>query len=153
MEILENLRNDIKALSAKIEQVSKKVEQPPVVKIDTDKLAAAVTRKLDDYTASGESVAKRIEATAARIPTKLRHEYGLNENTRLMLIAMTIMVLVGIGIGYMLAPLFNQKYLDYQNEQLVNAKRAIQKQNAELEFLRTKNPRDAATWDKQQFLR
>lgn len=134
------MRNDIKTLSAKIEEVSKKVEQPPVVKIDTDKLATAVTRKLDNYTSSGETVAKRIEAAAARIPREIRNQYGIDPPTRtLAIVIFLLMLITGLAV-YFSVPRLDEQRLNDQAQ-------AIKWYKHELEYMRSKNPKTAANYD------
>lgn len=149
MEILDNLRNDIKALSAKIEEVSKKVEQPPVVKIDTDKLATAVTRKLDNYTTSGETVAKRIEAAAARIPQEIKNQYGIDPSTRTLAIVVIALVLVAVGVGYLATPRILEQQLLRQSEKIDRQAQIIDNREFEIEYYRSRNPRTAAQFDKE----
>jgi hypothetical protein len=149
MEILDNLRNEIKILSAKIEEVSKKVEQPPVVRIDTEKLAAAVTRKLDNYTSSGETVAKRIEATAARIPREIKNQYGIDPSTRTLLIVVTALVLAAVGVGYLATPRILEQQLLRQSEEIERQAQIIENQDFEIEYYRSRNPRTAAQFDKE----
>lgn len=149
MEILDNLRNDIKALSAKIEEVSKKVEQPPVVRIDTEKLAAVVTRKLDNYTSSGETVAKRIETAAARIPREIKTQYGIDPSTRTLLIVVTVLVLAGMGVGYLATPRILQQELLRQSQKIDRQAQIIQNQEFEIEYYRSRNPKTAAQFDRE----
>jgi hypothetical protein len=140
MEILENLENEIKALSAKIEQVSKKVEQPPVVKIDTARLATAVAHNLSDYAAAGEKVARRIEAAAASIPREIKKQYGIDPPTRTLAIAMLLLVLAtGLAVFFSV-PRLDAQRLDSQAE-------AIEWYKHELEYMRSKNPKTAANYD------
>jgi hypothetical protein len=149
MEILDNLRNEIKTLSAKIEEVSKKVEQPPVVRIDTEKLAAAVTRKLDNHTSSGETVAKRIEAAAARIPREIKNQYGIDPSTRMLLIVMTALVLVAVGVGYLATPRILEQQLLRQSGKIDRQAQTIENQAFEIEYYRSRNPKTAAQFDKE----
>lgn len=149
MEILDNLRNDIKTLSAKIEEVSKKVEQPPVVRIDTEKLAAAVTRKLDNHTSSGEAVAKRIEATAAQIPREIKNQYGIDPSTRTLLIVVTVLVLAAIGVGYLATPRILEQQLLRQSEKIDRQTQIIENQDFEIEYYRSRNPKTAAQFDRE----
>jgi hypothetical protein len=149
MEILDNLRNDIKTLSAKIEEVSKKVEQPPVVKIDTDKLATAVTRKLDNYTSSGETVAKRIEAAADRIPREIKNQYGIDPSTRTLMIVVTALVLAAVGVGYLATPRILEQQVLRQSEKIDRQAQIIDNREFEIEYYRSRNPRTAAQFDKE----
>jgi len=149
MEILDNLRNDIKTLSAKIEEVSKKVEQPPVVKIDTEKLATAVTRKLDNYTSSGETVAKRIEAAANRIPREIKNQYGIDPSTRTLMIVVTALVLAAVGVGYLATPRILEQQVLRQSEKIDRQAQIIDNREFEIEYYRSRNPRTAAQFDKE----
>jgi hypothetical protein len=140
MEILKNLENEIKALSAKIDQVSKKVEQPPVVKIDTARLAMAVTQNLSDYTAAGEKVSKRIEAAAASIPREINNQYGIDPPTRTLAIVMLLLMsAVGLAVFFSV-PRLDAQRLDSQAE-------SIKWYKHELEYMRSKNPKTAANYD------
>lgn len=143
------MRNDIKTLSAKIEEVSKKVEQPPVVKIDTDKLATAVTRKLDNYTSSGETVAKRIEAAADRIPREIKNQYGIDPSTRTLMIVVTALVLAAVGVGYLATPRILEQQVLRQSEKIDRQAQIIDNREFEIEYYRSRNPRTAAQFDKE----
>ena len=143
------MRNDIKTLSAKIEEVSKKVEQPPVVKIDTEKLATAVTRKLDNYTSSGETVAKRIEAAANRIPREIKNQYGIDPSTRTLMIVVTALVLAAVGVGYLATPRILEQQVLRQSEKIDRQAQIIDNREFEIEYYRSRNPRTAAQFDKE----
>ena len=50
MEIINDLRADIVKLQAEIQSLKVQVAKPPVVNIDTAKLATVITDKLSGYT-------------------------------------------------------------------------------------------------------
>ena len=142
MEILDNLQNEIRALSAKIDQVSKKVEQPPVVNIDTAKLATVITDKLSGYTDAGDKVARRIESAAASIPHSVPTRWGIYADTKWFLLILLVLTTAAVYTGYMLSPTIAEQYIKYQQ-------RNIEAQADELNFLRRKNPRDAAQYARE----
>jgi hypothetical protein len=149
MEILDNLQNEIRALSAKIDQVSKKVEQPPVVKIDTAKLATVITDKLSGYTDAGDKIAGRIEAVAAKIPQELKHQYGINPSTRTLVIVVVALVLAAIGVGYFATPRVLEQQLVRQSAKIDRQAQIIDNREWEIEYYRSRNPRTAAQFDKE----
>lgn len=126
-------------------------ERPPIV-LDTNKLGAElamiITKKMDEHGRSGEAVAERIETAAAKIPEKLGYVYSIDVDTRWMFMTMTIMLLVGLAAGYMISPKYDQKQLDYRSGQVVERDKAIEEKDAELDYFRSRNPRDAAKYDK-----
>jgi hypothetical protein len=155
MKVVEDLQKSIDSLHANFQTFTQDIKRilarPPVNKIDPAEIAAAVKPILDDHLATIERMTARLEALEARIPKKL--EYGLNESTRLLLYAMLFTTLGGLAIGYMLAPIFNQKYTDYQSEQLVDANRTIKQQDSFIEYFRARHPRDAAKYDRDHAVR
>lgn len=148
IEILDKADYIAKAIQEVKAQVTK---QPPIV-LDTDKLgkelATIITKKMEDHSRSGEAVAERIEAAAARIPTKLGYVYSIDADTRWMFMSMTIMLLVGLAAGYMISPKYDQRQLDYRSGQVVERDKAIEEKDAELDYFRSRNPRDAARYNK-----
>ncbi len=145
MEILDDLRDEIKALRAEIQQVKQLIGKPPVVNVDTAPLARAVTKDLDDYTRSGNAVVARIEAAAATIPKKL--EYGLNASTRLLLYSMGAMLLTGLFFGYLFTPDINESANKRLSAELAEAKHQLYEKQVFENYFRKKHPRDAARYD------
>ncbi len=145
MEILDELRDEIKALRAEIQQVKQLVGKPPVVNVDTAPLARAVTKDLDDYTRSGSVVVARIEAAAATIPKKL--EYGLNESTRVLLYSMGAMLLIGLFFGYLFTPDINESANKRLAAELAQAQHQIRDHQGFEDYFRKKHPKDAARYD------
>jgi|GEM_PF-1377742 uncharacterized protein YlxW (UPF0749 family) len=135
MEILENLQNEIRALSTKIEQVSKKVEQPPVVKIDTAKLATELTRHLTDHSKAMEDLARRIEAVASNIPrsVKLKSEkvHAIEWPTAAWLLLLVAAV-AATGVFFLMTA--NPAVAEYLNEKNVETR-------AHLEYHIDRNPK------------
>lgn len=139
-------------ISKAIQEVKAQGDKRPPIVLDTDKLGAElatiIIKKMEDHSRSGEAVAERIEAAAARIPTKLGYVYSIDADTRWMFISMAIVLLVGLAAGYMISPKYDQKQLDYRSGQVVERNKTIEEKDAELDYFRSRNPRDAARYDK-----
>jgi hypothetical protein len=149
MEIINDLRADIVKLQAEIQSLKVQVAKPPVVNIDTVKLATVITDKLSDYTDAGNKVAGRIEAVAAKIPQELKHQYGINPSTRTLLIVVTSLVLAAVGLGYLATPRILEQQLVRQSAKIDRQAQIIDNREWEIEYYRSRNPRTAAQFDKE----
>jgi hypothetical protein len=149
MEIINDLRTDIVKLQAEIQSLKVQVAKPPVVNIDTAKLATVITDKLSGYTDAGDKVAGRIEAVAAKIPQELKHQYGINPSTRTLVIVVVAMVLAAIGVGYFATPRVLEQQLVRQSAKIDRQAQIIDNREWEIEYYRSRNPRTAAQFDKE----
>ena len=149
MEIINDLRAEIVKLQAEIQSLKVQVAKPPVVNIDTVKLATVITDKLSDYTDAGNKVAGRIEAVAAKIPQELKHQYGINPSTRTLLIVVTSLVLAAVGLGYLATPRILEQQLVRQSAKIDRQAQIIDNREWEIEYYRSRNPRTAAQFDKE----
>ncbi len=110
------------------------------MKIDTAKLATAVTHNLSDYAATGEKVTRRIEAAAASIPREIRNQYGIDPPTRtLVIVVFLLMLITGLAV-YFSVPRVDEQRINSQAQ-------AIRWYKHELEYMRSKNPKTAANYD------
>ena len=142
MEIINDLRADIVKLQAEIQSLKVQVAKPPVVNIDTAKLATVITDKLSGYTDAGDKVAGRIEAAAASIPRSVATRWGIYADTKWFLLILLVLTTAAVYTGYVLSPTIAEQYIKYQQ-------RNIEAQGDELNFLRRKNPRDAAQYARE----
>ncbi len=149
MEIINDLRTDIVKLQAEIQSLKVQVAKPPVVNIDTAKLATVITDKLSGYTDAGDKVAGRIEAVAAKIPQELKHQYGINPSTRTLVMVVVALVLAAIGVGYFATPRVLEQQLVRQSAKIDRQAQIIDNREWEIEYYRSRNPRTAAQFDKE----
>ena len=140
MEILDDLRDEIRALRAEIQQIKQQVAKPPVVNIDTAKLATEVTRNLSDYTAAGEKVAGRIDAAVGRIPEAINNQYGINPPTRTLVIVVVLLILATGLTVFFSVPRLDADRLKSQDQ-------SIKWYRHEVNYMRSKNPKTAANYD------
>ena len=132
----------VDALTKEVQKLQIQVAKPPIVNIDTDKLATVVTNKLSSYTDAGDKVAGRIEAAAASVPRSIPTRWGIYADTKWFLIIILVLTAAAVFLGYALSPTVADQYIKYQQ-------RNIEAQADELNFLRRKNPRDAAQYARE----
>ena len=149
MEIINDLRAEIIKLQAEIQSLKVQVANPPVVNIDTAKLATELARRMEAHTTAAEKVAKRIEAVAAQIPQELKHQYGINPSTRTLVIVVVGLVLAAIGVGYLATPRILEQQLVRQSAKIDRQAQIIDNREWEIEYYRSRNPRTAAQFDKE----
>ena len=150
MKVVEDLQKSIDSLLANFQTFTQDIKRvlarPPVNKIDSAEIAAAVKPILDNHLATMERMTARLEAVEARIPKKL--EYGLNESTKILVYSMGAMLLVGLFFGYLFTPDINETANNRQAAELARTQRQIQEQQAFIDYFRNKHPRDAAKYDR-----
>lgn len=150
MKVVEDLQKSVDSLLANFQTFTQDIKRvlarPPVNKIDSAEIAAAVKPIFDNHLATMERMTARLEAVEARIPKKL--EYGLNESTRLLLYSMTGTLVAGMLFGYFLAPKFNQGRIERQEAELSKAITMINNQRKFIDHFHKLHPKDAATYDK-----
>ena len=149
MEIINDLRAEIVKLQAEIQSLKVQVAKPPVVNIDTAKLATELARRMEPHTVASEKVAKRIEAVAAQIPQELKHQYGINPSTRILVIVVVGLVLAAIGVGYFATPRVLEQQLVRQSAKIDRQAQIIDNREWEIEYYRSRNPRTATQFDKE----
>ena len=150
MKVVEDLQKSVDSLLANFQTFTQDIKRvlarPPVNKIDSAEIAAAVKPIFDNHLATMERMTARLEAVEARIPKKL--EYGLNESTKILVYSMGAMLLVGLFFGYLFTPDINEGASNRQAAELARAQQQIQEQQAFIDYFRNKHPRDAAKYDR-----
>ena len=150
MKVVEDLQKSIDSLLANFQTFTQDIKRvlarPPVNKIDSAEIAAAVKLIFDNHLATMERMTARLEAVEARIPKKL--EYGLNESTKILVYSMGAMLLVGLFFGYLFTPDINETANNRQAAELARAQRQIQEQQAFIDHFHELHPRDAAKYDR-----
>jgi len=150
MKVVEDLQKSIDSLLANFQTFTQDIKRvlarPPVNKIDSAEIVAAVKPIFDNHLATMERMTARLEAVEARIPKKL--EYGLNESTKILVYSMGAMLLVGLFFGYLFTPDINETANNRQAAELARSQRQIQEQQAFIDYFRKKHPRDAAKYDR-----
>ena len=135
MEILNDILEVQKKQSAKIEELTKEIQQlksganKPIV-LDSAKVANDVTQHLNLKANEIVKATQQLQGVASKIPSAVNNTWGVNTSTKIWLAAL----LVVFGLGWYFAPSAVSSGQElYYKQQLENREQQIEK-------YRSKNP-------------
>ncbi len=148
MEIFEQILEKLDKTDSVLESVIKHITKPapaPVFKLDSAKLATELMPYFTPHRKALEDAVARMEAAAASIPRSVPTRWSIEPGTRWFLIFSILLIIASAGAGYFAAPkaerIASQEYIGYQS-------RKIETITKRMDYLSSKNPRDAARYDR-----
>ncbi len=136
----------VETLTKEVQKLQAQVNKPPIVNIDTAKLATELTQQFADHRKAMENIAKRIEAATASVPRSVTTTWRIEPTTKQFMLVVIFLAAIFFAMAYML---LSSTLEESSREQRQIQARTNAAQADELNFLRRKNPKDAAQYARE----
>jgi len=125
MEILNDILEIQKKQSAKIEELTKEIQQlkngsnKPVV-LDNAKVAEAIWHHLEVKSNDIGKATQHLHALINKIPSEIHNTWGINTSTKVWGAFLILFLVTGLLVGYLLTPKIENDYNSKRVKELEN---------------------------------